>query len=109
MRLREIRKAKGLTMKDVAKILNVSESAVSQYENGKRELDYASMTKLADYFNVSIDYLLEREENLIIPENIKNVPMAFYDGLDGLTQQDLDAVSDFVKFLKSKYDKKDNI
>lgn len=104
MRLREIRKAKGLTMKDVAKILNVSESAVSQYENGKRELDYASMSKLADYFDVSIDYLLEREEKLIVPENIKNVHMAFYGGLDGLTQEDLDAVSNFVEFLKSKYD-----
>ncbi|MBR3933952.1 MAG: helix-turn-helix transcriptional regulator [Clostridia bacterium] len=41
---------------------------MSRYENGVREADYATLIKFADYFNVSLDYLLERTDN---PDMIK--------------------------------------
>lgn len=56
--LRDLRKAKGMTLKDVGAYLGVAESTVSQYENGKREADYESMLKLGELFGVSLDYLL---------------------------------------------------
>ena len=59
MRLRELRKVKGVYQKDLAIILNVSESAISQYEKGLREPDIQTLCTLADYFGVSIDYLVE--------------------------------------------------
>lgn len=62
MRLREIRKSKHLTMKELATFLNVSEGAISQYENGKRCPDYTMLIKIADYFDVSLDYLLGRTD-----------------------------------------------
>ena len=43
--------------------LNMNQNSVSRYETGEREADYATLIKIADYFNVSIDYLLERTDN----------------------------------------------
>ncbi len=60
--LRKIRKEYGMTMKDLADKIGVSESAISQYENGKREPGYETLIKLACLFNVSADYLLGIEE-----------------------------------------------
>ena len=62
MRLKELRKAKGLSLKKLAEVLGVSESTVSLYENSKREASYTVLLKLSEYFKVSIDYLLGADE-----------------------------------------------
>lgn len=41
----------------------MNQNSISRYENGQREADYATLIAVADYFEVSIDYLLERTEN----------------------------------------------
>ena len=61
-KLRELRKKKNLTMKQLGAMFGAAESTVSHWENGKREPDTATLLNLADYFNVSVDYLLGREE-----------------------------------------------
>lgn len=43
--------------------LNISQNAISQYETGIREADYKTMIAIADYFDVSLDYLFGRTEN----------------------------------------------
>ena len=43
--------------------LNTNQNTISRYETGEREADYATLIRIADYFNVSIDYLLERTDN----------------------------------------------
>ena len=60
--LRQIRKEKGLTQLKVAMDLNISREALSHYENGKREPDIKMLTKMSEYFNVSIDYLISGKE-----------------------------------------------
>ena len=60
MRLKEIRKRRGITQLKLSMDLNISQNTISRYETGEREADYATLIRLADYFNVSIDYLLER-------------------------------------------------
>lgn len=59
-RLKELRLEKDILQKDVAKKLNISTSAYGFYEQGKRTPDLTTLELLADYFNVSIDYLLGR-------------------------------------------------
>ena len=59
--LKNLRKEKKLLQKDIAKLLGISVSTYSNWEQGKFEPDNASLQKLADYFNVSVDYLLGRE------------------------------------------------
>ncbi|MBQ9756081.1 MAG: helix-turn-helix transcriptional regulator [Clostridia bacterium] len=57
-RLRALRKERNLTQLQLAKMLNVSINSYSQYELGNTEPKYENLKKLADFFCVSIDYLL---------------------------------------------------
>ena len=60
--LRLIRKERNLNQQKVAMDLNISREALSHYENGKREPSLAMLNRLSQYFNVSIDYLINGEE-----------------------------------------------
>lgn len=60
--LKIIRKQKKLNQLKVALDLNISREALSHYENGKRSPDVEMLRKLSDYFNVSIDFLINGEE-----------------------------------------------
>jgi transcriptional regulator with XRE-family HTH domain len=61
-RLKELRKEKNLTQEDLAKILEISRSTIAGYETERKEPDYETLKKIADFFNVSIDYLLGRTD-----------------------------------------------
>ncbi len=61
--LRGIREDNDIRQKDIAKYLNVSQNTYSQYETGVISLTAEVLIKLADYYNVSIDYLLDRTDN----------------------------------------------
>lgn len=61
--LRAIREDKDIKQKDIASYLNVSQNTYSQYETGVISLTAELLIKLADYYKVSIDYLLDRTNN----------------------------------------------
>lgn len=63
MRLKELRISKGISQLKLAMDLSMNQNSISRYENGQREADYATLIRIADYFDVSIDYLLGRTEN----------------------------------------------
>lgn len=63
MRLKELRKKKNVSQLKLAMDLQLNQNAISRYETSQREADYATLIKIADYFDVSIDYLLERTDN----------------------------------------------
>ena len=63
MRLKELRKKKNISQIRLAIDLNMNQNSISRYETGEREADYSSLIKFADYFGVSLDYLLERTDN----------------------------------------------
>lgn len=63
MRLKEIRKAKGISQVRMAIDLCTSQNTISRYETGEREPGLSELVKIADYFNVSIDYMLERTDD----------------------------------------------
>ncbi len=62
-KLRELRKEKGISLKELGTAMGVAESTMSLYENGKRQPDYETLLKLAEYFNVTVDYLLRGNDN----------------------------------------------
>ena len=62
MRLKELRKEKNISQLKLALDLSMNQNTISRYETGEREADYKTLIKIADYFNVSIDYLLERTD-----------------------------------------------
>ena len=62
-RLKELRKMKNISQLKLALDLNMNQNSVSRYENMEREADYETLIKFADYFDVSLDYLLGRTDS----------------------------------------------
>ena len=67
--LKKIRKEKNLNQLKVAMDLNISREALSHYENGKRDPSLDMLNALSHYFNVSIDFLINGEENKAFNDN----------------------------------------
>ncbi len=63
MRIKELRKSKKISQLKMALDLNTNQNTISRYETGEREPDISALIKIADYFNVSIDYLVGRTDN----------------------------------------------
>lgn len=61
--LRDLREDRDIRQKEIAAYLNVSQNTYSQYENGVIALTDQVLLKLAEYYNVSVDYLMDRTEN----------------------------------------------
>ena len=59
-KLKEIRKSKKISQKEFAEHMNVAQNTVSRWETGERLMDSDTLIKAADFFNVSVDYLLGR-------------------------------------------------
>ncbi len=68
MRLKELRKSRNISQLKLAMDLGMNQNSISRYENMEREADYQTLIAFADYFGVSIDYLLERTDNPKINE-----------------------------------------
>ena len=62
MRLKELREQNNFTQKQVAKVLHMSQSGYSKAENATT-LNSDVLTQIADYYNVTIDYILGRDNN----------------------------------------------
>lgn len=107
-RLLELRKMLGVTQEKVAKYLGVARNTYTRYETGEREPDFKTLQKLADYFNVTTDYLLERTDDthpqkLIIPDELKGAKVAYHHGeFEDLTQYEMDKLAEFAMFLKTQ-------
>lgn len=70
MRLKELRKDRNLLQSDVAKVLSKTITCICDWERGRTEPSIEDLAKLADFFNVSIDYLVGREDdfgNITVP------------------------------------------
>ena len=63
-RLKKLRKMKNISQLKLALDLNMNQNSISRYKNGEREADYETLVKFADYFDVSLDYLLGRTNHL---------------------------------------------
>lgn len=75
-RIRNLRKKKGITMKELGRLVDLSESTISVYETGKHTPDLTTLIRLADIFGVSVDYLLERKEEKqldVLPRDIQEI------------------------------------
>lgn len=104
-KLKELRIERGIQQKDLAATLGIGANTLSQYENGKREPDNKTLVKLADYFGVSVDYLLEHTD---MPEKQKNPPQS--DGNYNMELNDRDErdISRRLDRMLSELDKKDS-
>ena len=58
LKIKDLREDKDLTQKEIAEYLNIRQNTYSQYENGQRQLPLEALVKLAEYYDVSTDYIL---------------------------------------------------
>src|SRR5699024_6994266 len=101
---------------DFAKKIGVSNVVLSRYESGERKPDYDTLDKIADYFQVSTDYLLGRTDSPNYEQNdndqlkyyIDKINKEFPDSdlmfkdMESLTAEDLKEVYEYIKFKKSQ-------
>lgn len=62
LRLRDIREDSDKTQTEMAELLGCAQQTYSRYENGKTQMSYQPLCRLADYFGTSVDYLLGRTD-----------------------------------------------
>lgn len=62
-RIRNLREDKDLNQEQLAKLLNISQITYSRYESGKLDIPTQSLIKLADFYSISVDYLLNLTDN----------------------------------------------
>lgn len=111
-RLKLLREEKGLYQKDIAKLLNVSVASVNQYESGKRDMSTATVLILAEYFNVSTDYLLGKSDirnydDIDIEKELLNIGLNKNDYIPP-TKEQQEKIEEFAKFvLKDNLRKKE--
>ena len=97
--LKTLRTDKHLSQRELATRLGISKSAVSMYEQGRREPDFDILNKIADIFQVDADYLLGRSSLSHEPEP---VTIATHLDTSDLTQAELDDVEKYIQFIRSK-------
>ena len=61
-RIRDLRELKNLNQKQVGQILNVAQRTYSRYENGERTIPPEVLSKLADFHETSVDYIIDRTD-----------------------------------------------
>ena len=93
IRLRELREKNKLTLEQVAKALDLKNQYVSNYELEKRRPDYETLKKFADFYNVTIDYILERDSSIDMSySHVLNQAQK-----DGFTADDITLALKFIK------------
>lgn len=105
--LRELREEKDLLQVDLAKKLNITSQSLSQYELSKRMPDIEMINRLADFFNVSVDYLLGRtdiENSSILhvkkDETEYSVHNEISDEIGKLSPESQEDLEAYIKLLK---------
>ncbi|MDD2401972.1 MAG: helix-turn-helix transcriptional regulator [Clostridia bacterium] len=94
-KLKKLREKKEITQQELANLLKVGRSTIAGYETKNKQPDYDKLQKLANYFNVSIDYLIGESASSIIEDKLEElemtleelakksgVPLAFFKNLD---------------------------
>ena len=106
-RIKELRIKKGMKQSELAELVNVRQTTISNWEKEITEIDKQSLITLKDFFNVTTDYLMGLSDNpkpeLIIHEEIKGAQVSFHRGeFEDLTQEEVDKLAEFARFVKSQ-------
>ena len=91
---KRLRISSELTQSEMAQKLVISRSTIGMYETGAREPDFETLEKIADFFNVDIDYLLGRTDSTsILPETIG----LYNSSLNKKDQKDIEKILEHTK------------
>lgn len=100
--LKKILKQRKISYQKLSEMTNIPLSTIKNIfaQSVDRQPRLDTLNAIIEALN--IDLTLPTDDGLNIPENLQNIRFAFHDGLDGLAQEDIDEVSRYVEFSKSK-------
>lgn len=105
-RIKTLRKELNLTQQDFADKLAKKRSTISGYETDRKQPDYDTLLELADFFDVSVDYLLGKSNIRKLPNDHPVISAFHVEGDEALSDEDIEAVRSIVKQLVEKNRKK---
>lgn len=100
-RLKSLRLEKGISQKELATIINISHTNISKYESNSLEPNIQIIDKLANYFDVSVDYLLGRT---LARKQVDTLAFHSIPGYENLSDEDRQYVDDLIDRLNKKND-----
>lgn len=104
-RLKELRLRKGLTQREIAKEFGVKQPNYQQWESGKRKPAFETLEKFANFFDVTMDYLAGKDDEL------ENVELLFRMNSKGLTEEEKEIFKreliEFMEERKKAFDRRD--
>ena len=95
-RIRDLRKKRGEKQKDLAELLSATQNSISKVENGTSGLSLANLIKVAEHYNVSLDYLCKGEGGTDILDTLKKYIGFCYSRMEGISD---DNNSHLIPFL----------
>ncbi|EGK59520.1 XRE family transcriptional regulator [Centipeda periodontii DSM 2778] len=103
-RMKLLREQHNLSQTDLAKILNISRQSYNFYENEKRDPDTTMLIRIADFFNVSLDYLLGQtnDPSPLIKEKTPSYQEEVLRDIEDITPEMASEVRQFINYLKHK-------
>lgn len=107
-RLKELRKSNSLTQEDLGKILGVGKTTISMYENGNSTPNDEIKIKIADHFNVSMDYLIgktniKESADKILDSSEHTIALHSEYDYDDLPDEARKEIKNFIKYMREKY------
>lgn len=99
-RLRRLRQEKDMSQEDLARTLGYTKTAISQYELGKRTPDYATLNRIAEYFDTSADYLLGRTTLRKRTPDEQLLDMGIFLRGHGATEEDVRLIKNLIESRK---------
>lgn len=102
--LKDLRKQKGYTQPELAEKLGISRSAVSMYEQAKREPDLATLKRIAAFFDVDLDRLTGNEATATAPVEMDDFTYALFNESQELTEENQQKLLEMARFFKSRQD-----
>lgn len=104
-RIKELREEKGITQKELGKTVYISDRVIGYYETNNRfPKDERTLNMLADYFNVSVDYLVGRTiVRKPLSEYVSETGAAYNLNLDDLPSEAIKQVEEYIDLLRLKY------
>ncbi|WP_148550714.1 helix-turn-helix domain-containing protein [Paraclostridium bifermentans] len=111
-RLKELRLEKKINQAELGEIIGISPSTVGMYEREQRFPDKDTLSKIADYFEISVDYLLGRtdERNITkkkpkLDPNVKTIAAHRLGDIDDLDDDAIEKINEYIEFIRMQQNK----
>lgn len=105
-KLKELRSQQKISQEELAKAIGVSRSTIAGYETKSREPDLSTLVKIATYFNVSVDYLIDSSEDAYLKLKLTNEEKKLLQNVSSLTPNQLAKLNEFLESLKEDKDER---